>query len=444
MALYELLRRGLLQGAAPGLPGVLQAPQQPPQQAQGPVPGVLRRAAGAAGNAAGRLFGGPDDPNLSPEQNAAARKQAMMQAGLSMMAAGGPSYVPRNFGQIAAMGAMHGQQAGGQARQQAYLATQEERLAQALQDPVIMQKLTPQEQALIRVLPPQQAVEMLQKILATEPVSLSEGSALVDPRTGQQVTNNPKQLDPLQGMNSDVVSAAALLGLDPRALMELPDAARAQIMALAMQLRRSGATNVSVDTRSGERTQNALVDVAMGDYGRIVERADAALDMLPQLSMMEQLNDQFRGGRAATLSLPLREFVEGLGVPVSQNLSAEQVFRAISNNLTLNQTAKLKGAISNKELDFLSQTVPQLHQTQEGRALLINYMRRMAEREIEMVNLAQGYFAENPDARGWLEYKYKWARENPLFSDSEIEQGKQTARRDTPAAGAARLRGMGR
>lgn len=58
----------------------------------------------------GQLFAGVNDPRLSDEQNAAARRQAMMMAGIGMMGTTG------NLGEQLAAGVMTGQQAGQAAR----------------------------------------------------------------------------------------------------------------------------------------------------------------------------------------------------------------------------------------------------------------------------------------------------------------------------------------
>lgn len=126
MNTYGLLQRQMLPGlfGDPGLPSMavpqphpqpgIRMPQPPmPPQSVGPMtpnqPGRPRGIRAILGS----IFGGQDDPNLTPEQNARAKRQAIMQAGLATLAAG-----PDSPGLSAiAQGAMVGQQAGGQARQ---------------------------------------------------------------------------------------------------------------------------------------------------------------------------------------------------------------------------------------------------------------------------------------------------------------------------------------
>jgi len=87
------------------------APLAPPDGASGPAaaaddgPGFLDRFGGWVGKAGLALAGGdPALAGLSPEQSRSAGTRALLQFGLSMLANSGPSYTPRNFGQILAAG----------------------------------------------------------------------------------------------------------------------------------------------------------------------------------------------------------------------------------------------------------------------------------------------------------------------------------------------------
>ena len=92
------LFRGARLGLAAGTQGVsplqaivaqqAQAQQAPPAPAPGPAPQGTG-GGGGGGNFLERLFGGYDDPNLAPEQNALARRQALQNAGLALLATTG-------------------------------------------------------------------------------------------------------------------------------------------------------------------------------------------------------------------------------------------------------------------------------------------------------------------------------------------------------------------
>jgi hypothetical protein len=87
-------------------------------------------------SALGQTFGGVDDPNLSPEQNAAARRQALLQGGIAALLASRGQQRP-GLAAVIAQGAATGQQVGGMARldiaQQNALQAQAQRKAQLAQ-----------------------------------------------------------------------------------------------------------------------------------------------------------------------------------------------------------------------------------------------------------------------------------------------------------------------
>lgn len=99
---------GLLDYNTP--PGGLMGSPGPTMQDPAPRP----RRAGVM-DVLGRIFGGMDNPALSEEQNAEARRQALIQAGLATLSASGQG--GSSLGAIA-QGALSGQAAGGQIRSQ--------------------------------------------------------------------------------------------------------------------------------------------------------------------------------------------------------------------------------------------------------------------------------------------------------------------------------------
>ena len=127
---------GLLDG--PRLPGLFGDPRweamvrpnanlnlRPMHQPPPPPPSRMDRI----GNALSQAFGGANDPRLGAAENDAARKQAMLQAGLAgLIAANQPG--ASALGSIA-QGLMYGQQAGAQGREQAFQRQTEQQTAEA-------------------------------------------------------------------------------------------------------------------------------------------------------------------------------------------------------------------------------------------------------------------------------------------------------------------------
>lgn len=105
------MNESLFAGADQGLPGML---------SDAPKPHGI-------GDILSQILTGPTDPRLTPEQNAAARKQALIQGGLATILASS-----QNPGALAAvaMGAQYGQQSRAQYTQQTVQQQQQAQLAQ--------------------------------------------------------------------------------------------------------------------------------------------------------------------------------------------------------------------------------------------------------------------------------------------------------------------------
>jgi hypothetical protein len=88
------------------------------------MPGLFDRLAGGVET----LFGGRDDPRVSPEQNRAATSDALVNAGLATILAEGPNGLPPTTFQAIAQGVLSGRQAGTQSRETSLQQTQQEQL----------------------------------------------------------------------------------------------------------------------------------------------------------------------------------------------------------------------------------------------------------------------------------------------------------------------------
>lgn len=160
-------------------------------------PGRLQRMGGILS----QLFAGPDDPNLTPEQNERARNQALMQAGIAGLQASGPSPVPVGFGQVLAQMAGTGQQVAAGERAQAAEAEQRQQMMAALDGELDADQI--RRLMLQRVIEgdPQgaQALSSVLSSLSGEEargitIDVGDSIQLVNPFTGEQIGAYAKNL----------------------------------------------------------------------------------------------------------------------------------------------------------------------------------------------------------------------------------------------------------
>lgn len=291
--------------------GVLSNPAAPPINVQplaGPdvvrgLPTGLDRLRSALGSGLSTVFAGAADPRLSKEENDRARKMALIQGGLAMMAASGPSATPVNLAQILAAGAQTGQAAGAEERERVYMTTQEERIRQALADPALLGMLTPEQQRLLHLLPPQEATKLLTELLTAkqdESKVVTAGGALVGP-DGKVIYESPREAPELD-LPADLKAVLWQAGVDPQTMN--PEQ-RAAALARYEDLKRTGGTTINLNTerRQDFADTNALgtqfrqeisehQQVARG-YGRVLaatQNPSAAGDMSLVFAYMKMLD----------------------------------------------------------------------------------------------------------------------------------------------------------
>jgi hypothetical protein len=366
--------------------------------------GLLSGASGPTG-LFGRyreLMGGAADPRLSQQANDTAQRNAMVHAGLTMAAGpGGQGLIP-----AMARGALAGREHGAAQREQQYMQTQEQRIAQALQDPQLLSQLTPQQQSMIRMMPPMQAMEALQKLLSQDAKVVGEGSALVDP-FGRVVHEQAPKAEPLP---ADLRAILWSMGIDADQLT--PEQKAAALKRYEdQQVRR--APRVDINNNPEQRTRNGIIDIALDDFNGVRDLANQAHSTLSSLNSMDRLLEQgLRTGKMTDVAHSLRQFGAAFGMKGLDNVADAEVFRALSNDLTLIQTMKLKGAISEKELNFLSETMPRLGNTPEANRQLIRILREVNQRAIGLQRLGVEYGRRTGVFdMGWFEAKDKWLTE---------------------------------
>lgn len=153
--------------------------------------------------------------------------------------------------------------------------------------------------------------------------------------------------------------------------------------------------NAGSDTPGGIGVGGTVEDAWTSAYGG----AGQAAMLLNQLDTLEALQPQAITGAFAETRTQLANVANTLGLDVDvEGLGASQAVQAIVNQLALSirdpdgAFGGMPGAVSNRDIQFLLGAVPNLTQTPEGFSMAVNFMRRMANRQQEMANLAMQYY----------------------------------------------------
>lgn len=151
----------------------------------------------------------------------------------------------------------------------------------------------------------------------------------------------------------------------------------------------TASTVVNVGKAEGE--QQKTIAKAEGDlYNEIQKSGFQSRKSDATLNRLDKLSDKAFSGATAGAYKGAAKLAESIGIDV-EGLNETELFTALSNDLVLGQTALLTGVLTDKDMAFLEQTVPQLSQTKEGRKQLIGIMKNVNEASREKSKLAKQF-----------------------------------------------------
>lgn len=177
-------------------------------------------------------------------------------------------------------------------------------------------------------------------------------------------------------------------------------------------------------------------------YDEMQKSGSASRSQLNTLNYLENNLDQITTGKLTPLKTEVKAWLKPFGIDLgNEDIPPAQAVQSISGQLalTLRNTADgngMPGALSDNDLKFLKSMVPNLSNDPESNKLIINYSRKIAERNAEVAEKAREYVQNNPrgvlDAGFYRDLK-EWTEANPLFEQTKTEGGSSKKRiRITP------------
>ena len=122
--------------------------------------------------------------------------------------------------------------------------------------------------------------------------------------------------------------------------------------------------------------------------------------------------------------LELKKLAKAAGIDVGDLGGAEAV-RAIGNEFALELRnpsggAGMPGAMSDKDREFLQTIPPGLSKTPEGNAKMADYLKRIAQRSLDVERLRQQYVKKNGRLNeGFYSVLSDYADANPIFPEGD-------------------------
>jgi spore germination cell wall hydrolase CwlJ-like protein len=209
------------------------------------------------------------------------------------------------------------------------------------------------------------------------------------------------------------------------------------LMQLAIELKKAGSTNVTVDNRAENEEAKAIGKAAGERAAETMKAAGSAPRIMQNLGRMENLLGQVSQGKVEPARMTIAAWAQSFGLDdkVAERLGldpkavgTQQAIQALSNELTIGNLGAggfPSNNFSNADRDFLTGTVPQLANTPEGNAIMIEARRRLAAMDMEK-------------GREWQQFRA--ANKGKSFDDFETSWNDKIAARNIFADLAAKAR----
>lgn len=174
--------------------------------------------------------------------------------------------------------------------------------------------------------------------------------------------------------------------------------------------------NVGAEKSYDQTTGKAYGEQFVG----IQKDARDAVKTIGTINMMEKLiqTPGFYSGLGGDRALAMNQALVTLGIKDAKAATAQEAFKALSNQLVLDAAGGSLGAqISNGDRDYINATAPNLANTPEGNKELLGMRRKVAERQGLIGKMARDYAKANGgriDA-GFEQQVAEFAEANPLF-----------------------------
>ncbi|PNH94093.1 phage DNA ejection protein [Vibrio diazotrophicus] len=135
-----------------------------------------------------------------------------------------------------------------------------------------------------------------------------------------------------------------------------------------------------------------------------------------KINRLISLNDKAYEGAGAGAKVLFGQVAKTIGIDV-EGLPESEAFRAVSNELVLDKSQQMSGALSEGDMAFLRDTVPNLNNTKDGRKQVFDYSKKLIDRQKEYVKQANKFRKDNKYFdQGEFDAQFQqYADSNPLF-----------------------------
>lgn len=177
--------------------------------------------------------------------------------------------------------------------------------------------------------------------------------------------------------------------------------------------------------KEGKKSEvGAIGEAYGGEFKKLIEGRQAASNMLDTLNNVEQNLKGYETNKLTPLTADIAAWAKPMGLNIDPTLPNKEAFRAVAGQLALGLRntgtgGGMPGSLSDSDREFLRSMAPNLSNTTEGNRLIIDYSKKVTERQLEMAQRAEEYVKEHGDFRGFRKEWDAYAKEHPLFTKKD-------------------------
>jgi hypothetical protein len=191
---------------------------------------------------------------------------------------------------------------------------------------------------------------------------------------------------------------------------------------------KSSANQVNIDQRSQNKFSEKLGEIDAKRFADMQDGASLANNSMAQYDLAEKaLNTGMYTGPGAELIATGRKIGGELGLDVDKDkVAAADVFTSLQNQLAMikrnpESGLGLPGSISDRDINFLKGADINFGASVEGNKNLIKIGRALAQRKIDISNMANDYVEKNGNlGPGFNKMVAEYAKSHPMFENINI------------------------
>jgi hypothetical protein len=183
------------------------------------------------------------------------------------------------------------------------------------------------------------------------------------------------------------------------------------------------ASQTVINKQEGEESKT--VGKFFGEsYADVQKAGMSAQGKVNRITRLSQLLDGVDTGKFTPLGVEVAKGAKAMGLNIDEKLSNKEAAVALSSEMALELRnpaggAGMPGAMSDADRNFLAGMVPGIEKTPEGRKLISETYRKMAQRDIEVAKMARDYRTKNKSIdEGFYNELARYAESKPLFTSN--------------------------